>query len=113
MGCEKKAMWVLFKMDNMPTKEEMRKRFSDLYHIYRDHPGIDSKCWWVNEEKREWGALYIFKSEEILEEYLKSDLWVNKIPERWGLKPEVTIVDPGPILCKETVTRPENSWVTE
>lgn len=53
-------------MDNMPTKEEMRKRFSDLYHTYQDHPGIDSKCWWVNEENREWGALYIFKSERSL-----------------------------------------------
>ena len=65
------------------------------------------------EEKREWGALYIFRSEDILEEYLKSDLWVKEIPQRWGLKPELTILDPGPILCKETVTQPENSWVTE
>ena len=42
MAGEKKAMWVLFKMDNMPTS-----------------------------------------------------------------------LDPGPILCKETVTQAENSWVTE
>ena len=41
----------------MPTKEEMRKRFSELYHIYRDHPRIDNKWRWVNKEKREWGAL--------------------------------------------------------
>ena len=48
-----------------------------------------------------WGAFYIFKSEEIIEKYLKSELWVKEIPERWGLKPEITVVDPGPILCKE------------
>jgi hypothetical protein len=40
-------------------------------------------------------------------------IWVKEIPERWGVKPEVTILDPGPILCKEIVTRPENSWFTE
>jgi hypothetical protein len=113
MSGQKKGMWVVFKMKKMPGKEEMRKRFCELYHIYRDHPGIDSKCWWVNEERREWGAFYLFESEEVLQAYLKSDLWVKEIPERWGLKPEFTIVDPGPILCKEIVTRPENSWVTD
>lgn len=113
MEGKKKAMWVVFKMDKMPAKEEMRKKFSALYSIYRDHPAIDSKCWWVNEERREWGAFYVFRSEELLQEYLKSDLWVKEIPGRWGVRPEVTIVDPGPILCKEPVTRPEDSWVTK
>ena len=96
----------------MPTQEEMRERFCGLYQIYRDHPAIDGKCWWVNEEAREWGAFYIFKSEELLQHYLKSDLWVKEIPGRWGVKPEFTIVDPGPILCNHTVTSPEDSWVT-
>lgn len=113
MAGQKKAMWVVFKMDKMPTKEEMRARFCELYHIFRDHPAIESKCWWVNEEKLEWGGFYIFKSEEALEEYLKSDLWVKEIPGRWGVKPETTIVDPGPILCKETVISPGDSWITE
>lgn len=113
MADQKKGMWVVFKMDKMPTKEEMRARFCALYHIFRDNPAIESKCWWVNEEKLEWGGFYIFKSEEGLEEFLKSDLWVKEIPGRWGVKPETTIVDPGPILCKETVISPEDSWVTE
>lgn len=112
MAGNKKAMWVVFRMEKMPTVEEMRERFCELYHIYRDHPAIDSKCWWVDEEKRQWGAFYIFRSEELLREYLKSDLWVKEIPARWGVKPEATVVDPGPILCKQAVTRPEDSWLS-
>ena len=34
MGGEKKAMWVLFKMDNMPTKEEMRKKKNSNHELH-------------------------------------------------------------------------------
>ena len=113
MSGEKKAMWVVFKMETLPDKEEMRSRFSKGYHIFRDHPGIESKCWYVNEAKDEWGAFYLFKSEKDLDEYLNSKLWVEDIPKRWGLKPEVTILDPGPVLSKKIITEPEDSWLAE
>jgi hypothetical protein len=114
MNSEKKALWVVFKMEKMPTKEEMRKRFENLYHIYQDHPAIESKVWLVNEEKNEWGALYVFRSEELLQQYLKSSLWTKEIPGRWGIQPSlVSVLDPGPILYKKTITEPHNSWLSE
>lgn len=114
MNNEKKALWVVFEMEKVPSKEEMRERFENLYHIYLDHPGIESKCWYVNEEKNEWGALYVFRSDGDLQKYLKSDLWLKEIPGRWGLKPSVvTTLDPGPILYKKTITSPKNSWLSE
>jgi hypothetical protein len=112
MGSEKKAMWVVFKMKEMPAKEEMRERFCQLYHIYRDHPAMEFKVWHINEEKLEWGGFYIFKSQELLDEYLKSDLWTKEIPGRWGVQPEYTIVDLGPVLCKGVITEPEDSWIS-
>ena len=113
MAKEKKAMWVVFKMDKTLSKAEWRERFSGSYEIFRNMPGVFSKCWWCNQEKSEWGAYYIFNSEQELQAYITSDLWVNKVPEKYGAVPEVTIVDPGPILCKEVVTAVENSWMTE
>ena len=113
MAKEKKAMWVVFKMDKTLSKAEWRERFSGSYELFRDMPGVFSKCWWCNQEKNVWGAYYIFNSEQELQEYITSDLWVNKVPEKYGAVPEVTIVDPGPILCKEVVTAVENSWMTE
>jgi hypothetical protein len=113
MPSEKKAMWVVFKMDKMPSKEEMRERFKKLYHIYRDHPALESKYWWVNEEKNEWGAFYIFRSDKVLREYLKADLWLKDIPGRWGNPAVVTVLDLAAVLSKETITRPEHSWISE
>jgi hypothetical protein len=114
MASEKKALWVVFKMEEMPAKEEMRQRFENFYHLYRDNPGIESKCWLVNEDENEWGALYVFRSEKALQEYLKSDLWLKEIPGRWGLSPEVVrVLDPGPILYKETIVQSQNSWLSE
>lgn len=50
------------------------------------------------------GALYIFRTEEDLQEYLRSDRWQKKIPEKYGYKPEVVaVLDVGAILYKEAV----------
>ena len=50
---------------------------------------------------------------EELQEYANSDLWVNKIPAKWGLKPEVTVVEVGAVLTKAAVTEAERSWETK
>ena len=114
MNNEKKALWVVFDMEKMPTKEEMRKRFEQLYHIYLNHAAIESKCWYVNEEKKQWGAFYVFRSDELLQEYLKSSLWTKEIPGRWGVQPsQVSVLDPGPVLCKKTITEPHDSWISD
>jgi len=113
MATEKSAMWVVFKMDKKMSTAEWRERFMEAYPIMRDMPGLFSKCWWCDQEKGVWGALYIFNSEKELKEYLASDLWVNFVPAKFGSKPEVTMVEPALILCKKVVTTAENSWMTE
>ena len=113
MSTEKKAMYVVFKMDKKMSTDEWRQRFSGAYQIIFDLPGLFFKSWWCNQEKGEWGALYIFDSEKDLQSYITSDLWLNKIPEKYGCKPDVTILEPGPIICKTAVTQAENSWITE
>ena len=112
MASEKKAAWVVFKMDQKMSTDEWRDRFSPAYELMYNLPGIFSKCWWVNQEKGEWGALYVFDSKEDLNSYLTSDLWVNKVPEKYGCKPEVTILEPGPIISKAQVSEAKGSWLT-
>ena len=106
MGQAKKAMWVEFKMDKKMSDNEWKERFAAGYGIFKDMPAIFSKCWWTNQEKGTWGAYYIFNSDKELQDYIVSDLWTKIVPEKYGAVPEVMIVEPGPILCKEVVTEP-------
>ena len=112
MNKDKKALWVVFKPDNLGTVEEMRKKFMGSYPHFKDMPGLFSKCWWCNQEKGEWGALYIFNSEKELKDYITSERWLKKVPEKYGCRPVVTeILDVGLVLCKKAVTESNDSWM--
>jgi hypothetical protein len=114
MVSEKKALWVTFRPESPESVEAMREKFLVSYQAFRDMPGLFSKVWWSNSEKGEWGAMYIFNSEEDLQEYLRSDRWLNKIPQKYGYKPEiVSVLDLGPILYKNAVVEGESSWISE
>ena len=80
---------------------------------FKEMDGLFSKCWWCNQEKGEWGALYIFNSDADLQAYITSERWLKVVPEKYGCKPEIqAILDPGPILCNAAVTEGEDSWMT-
>ena len=115
MSTEKKALWVVFKMDDPNLSEAAwRERFAGAYAIFRDElHGIIFKSWWTNKEKGEWGAFYLFNSEKDLQEYINSDLWLKTVPAKYGAKPVQTILDPGPILCKKTITDAMTSWISD
>ena len=112
MATDKKAMWVVFRMDEMISTAELRERFAAAYDIFRDMPGLFSKTWWINQEKKEWGALYVFNSQKEQEEYANSDLWLNKVPAKWGVTPEVTVLEVAAVLTQAAVTKAEKSWET-
>jgi hypothetical protein len=111
---EKKALWVVFRPEKPESNEAMREKFLVSYQAFRDMEGLYSKVWWTDPDKGEWGAMYVFRSEEDLQGYLHSDRWQNKIPEKYGYKPQVVaVLDLGPILYKEAVLEGEGSWLSE
>ena len=114
MVSERKALWVVFRPENPESVVAMREKFLISYQAFRDMPGLFSKVWWCDSEKGEWGAMYIFNSDEDLQEDLHSDRWLNKVPKKYGYKPEiVAILDLGPILYKNAVVEGEGSWLAE
>lgn len=114
MATEKKALWVVFRPETPEGKAAMREKFKTSYPIFKDMPELYFKSWWVNEEKGEWGALYIFNSEKDLEEYIASDRWLKKVPEKYGCKPAVQeILDSGPILCKGVALDSDTSYLSD
>jgi len=112
MASEMKAAWVVFKMDKKMSTDQWRERFGGAYELMANLKGIVSKCWWVNQDSDEWGALYVFDSEENLTAYLTSDIWVKIVPEKYGCKPEVTVLEPGPIIAKKLITSAQGSWLS-
>lgn len=110
---EKKALWVVFRPKDKIEKEKMRQMYLGSYPHFKEMTSLYAKTWWVNEEKNEWGAMYIFNSQKEVDDYLASDRWQYKVPEKYGCIPEVVaVLDIGAILFKEPVTAGENSWVT-
>ena len=113
MATEKRALMCVLKPDKLKTTSEMREMFVGSYPRFMEMKMLEFKCWWCDQQKQEWGALYIFKSEEALKEYVASDIWQKVVPEKYGCVPIWNIVEPGPILSKERITAAENSWITD
>lgn len=113
MATEKKGLLVKFALRENMSKDELREKFSATYQMFKEMPGLFSKCFWQDQEKCLFGAFYIFNSEKDLQDYINSDWYTKKVPERWGCKPEIMIVDPGPILYKSAVTESADSWLTK
>jgi hypothetical protein len=110
---EKKALWVVFRPKDSVELKKMREMYLGSYSHFKEMPSLYAKTWWVNQEKNEWGAMYIFNSQKELDDYVASDRWQNKVPEKYGCKPEIqAVLDIGAILFKETVLAGEDSWLT-
>lgn len=103
---DKRMLSVTFKPDQLPSTEEMRAQFSTSYPVFRDMDPVEYKCWWVDQDRGEWGAVYVFRSARELDEYLNSDLWQNKVPAKYGCRPTWRVSEVGLILSKEKITEP-------
>jgi hypothetical protein len=107
----KRALWVWFKPDPMPSTEELRDKFSTSYPIFADMEAVEYKCWWVDQDAGQWGALYVFRSAAELDEYLSSDLWNKVVPEKYGCAPSWRVLEPSLILSKKEITDAPGSWI--
>ncbi|RJR26008.1 MAG: hypothetical protein C4582_02710 [Desulfobacteraceae bacterium] len=65
---------------------------------------VQFKSWWCDEEKGEWGAFYLFETEDALRDYVTSERWTKVIPAKYGCAPTWRAVEPGPVLSKKIVT---------
>jgi len=113
MATEKRALMCVFRPDKLKTTQEMREWFSGSYPRFLEMEGVEFKCWWVDQQKQEWGAFYVFKSEKALNEYINSDIWEKVVPEKYGCVPTWTVVEVGLIISKKIITTKEKSWISD
>jgi len=108
---QKKALFVIFQPNKLPKQQELREQFSTSYTFFREMEAVEYKCWWISEEKGQWGALYVFRSQKELEDYLSSNRWLKVTPEKYGCTPTWEVMDVGLILSKTIVTQAHESWI--
>ena len=113
MATEKRAFYCVFRPEKMPSTEEMRRLFETSYPVFLNMDPVEFKCWWCDQERKEWGAFYVFKSEEALKEYVTSDHWTKVAPQKYGCVPKWYALEVGAIIAKKPITAFEGSWVDE
>ncbi|MCF8032514.1 MAG: hypothetical protein K9K66_08385 [Desulfarculaceae bacterium] len=112
MATEKRALWVEFAPDTLPSTDQMRALFLGSYPVFRDMDPVEYKCWWVEQEAGRWGALYVFRSAGELDQYLSSERWTKVIPEKYGCVPTWRVMEVGAIVSKAMISRGEESWLS-
>jgi 2-iminobutanoate/2-iminopropanoate deaminase len=104
MAGGKRALMAVFKPAKLKSVSEMQEMFRGSYPVFRDMESVQFKSWWIDEENGEWGAFYLFDTEESLRRYVESERWLKVVPEKYGCVPQWRAVEPGPILSKIKVT---------
>ena len=112
MATEKRALMVTFEPDELKPTADMRDLFIGSYPRFAEMEAVEYKCWWVDQENRKWGAIYVFKSEEELQAYVASDIWLKVVPEKYGCVPSWVSVEIGSILSKTIIVNGEKSWLS-
>lgn len=112
MSQVKKGLWVIFKPDKIDP-DQLRAQFATSYPVFHDMEAVEYKCWWIDEDRGEWGAFYLFRSQGELDAYLASERWQKIIPEKYGCRPTARVVDAGMVLSKKIIIQPDDSWLDD
>jgi quinol monooxygenase YgiN len=70
-------MRALFVNFNVPGKsvDEVVELMEPFVPAFSDLPGLLAKIWLADADDNRYGALYLWRDEEALDDFLASDLW--------------------------------------
>ena len=111
MDKQKRALLVTFTPDKLPASQDLRQQFSSSYPAFADMQAVEFKCWWIDQPAGQWGAFYVFRSQEELDQYLASERWLKIVPEKYGCTPTWRVLEAGLVLSKQIITQAQGSWL--
>jgi hypothetical protein len=80
---------VIFTMKNKAPEQEQKKGLAQLTEVYKKVKGLKQKYFLADPRTGEAGGLYIFESQEALDEYLKSDVYKNVVLQNSKGRPKL------------------------
>lgn len=74
------ALEVLFRPPTIDA-DALRERFPTRVSVFAEVPGLHAKVFLLDEDRGEFGGLYVFDSEEARAAYPRSDLFAATVSE--------------------------------
>ena len=102
---------VNFKLNVSPA--EYHGMCKSLAQMFSEVPGLRWKVWLLNEPENEAGGIYLFESQQALQDYLSGPIvaQLKTLPafrdisvKRFDVMDEVTAVTRGPVLAAAAAT---------
>jgi hypothetical protein len=59
----------------------IRKHLADMVEAYQKVPGLKEKFFFMNPDNYDQGAFLVWESQELLDQYLKSDLYKTGVTD--------------------------------
>ena len=72
--------------------DAMRKLMQERSKLYESVPGLRSKAFVLNVERREYGGNYVWESHEALDKFMRSELYLSAV-RKLGEPAEVKIFE--------------------
>jgi heme-degrading monooxygenase HmoA len=65
---------IIVKFRSRLSADEIKRRYRERMPEFRQLPGLVQKYYFHDDSTGEWGGIYLWDSQESVEEYLASDL---------------------------------------
>ena len=80
---------VAFRLKEQQSPEEQKKLMAQLVDVYKNVPGLKHKFFLADPKTGEAGGFYAFETQEVLDEYLKSDVYKQVVLSNSQTEPKV------------------------
>ena len=77
------GMYILFalkdEVKNQMDQNAVRNHMANVVALYKKVPGLKEKTFFMNPDNLDQGAFLVWESQELLNQYLKSDLYKTAV----------------------------------
>jgi hypothetical protein len=89
------GMYILFtlkdEVKNQMDQNALKNHMANVVALYKQVPGLKEKTFFMNPDNLDQGAFLVWETKELLDDYLKSDLYKTAVLDICKGKPSLQI----------------------